>query len=176
MQKVLILFSLLVLITACTDYFDSKEDLVVMGLKPVYGDVASLQSIRVSDSVAMVNPGKIVYLSPLLFVTEINQGIHVIDNSDPYQPVKEAFIFIPYTRDLAVQNNIIYADNGQDLISLRYYGPDSIRVIDRKEKVFDQLPAFPADYSGYFECIDESKGVVVDWQYIQLTNPECRTF
>lgn len=176
-MRTLILFILIAgLFSACDTGNQSEPDWTVIGLKPIYGQVEQIQEVKVADTIEMKEPGRIVYLPPRLFVNEVNKGIHVIDNSNPLKPVKEAFISIPFNKDLAVQNNIIYADNDRDLISLRYLNKDSIQLIERQENVFDHLPAFPNDFNGYFECIDESKGIVVDWVEVELVNPKCRTF
>jgi hypothetical protein len=176
-MRTIIFFLLLAgLWSACDPTDKSEPDWTVMGLKPIYGQVEQIRNVKVEDTIAMLKPGRIVYLAPRLFVNEVNKGIHVIDNSKPSNPVKEAFISIPFNKDLAVQNNIIYADNDRDLITLRYHHKDSIELIERQENVFDHLPAFPNDFNGYFECIDESKGIVVDWEEAELVNPKCRTF
>ena len=176
MHKLLFPIFIPLLFFSCNLYRDDVQDFVAEGLKPIYGDPSMISTIELLDTIPMENPGKIVYLEPYLFVNEVGKGIHVIDNRNPVNPVKEAFISIPFNRDLAVQNKIIYADNNQDLISIRYHSRDSIQLIDRKENVFEQLSAFPEDYSGYFECIDTTKGQVTGWLPATLRNPECRTF
>lgn len=167
---------ILPLFFACNFVDNVESDRTLNGLKPIYGDAASIVNIALTDTVEMENPGKIVYLAPRLFVNEINKGIHVINNQDPVNPFKESFISIPFNKDLAVKNNIIYADNDKDLISIIYHSKDSIQLISRQKNVFDHLPVFPVDYNGYFECIDDSKGTVIGWYEAELLNPECRTF
>lgn len=176
MRSIIIFLLFTGLLLSCDSRLENEPDRIVNGLKPVYGQAQQIQTIKVGDTIRMENPGRIVYLAPRLFVNEVNKGIHVIDNSDPAHPVKEAFISIPFNKDLAVQNSVIYADNDQDLVSLLYHSKDSIQLIERQENVFNHLPAFPNDFNGYFECIDESKGVVIDWIEAELVNPKCRTF
>ena len=33
---------------------------------------------------------------------------------------------------------------------------------------------YPEGQFGYFECVDTSRGVVVDWAFEELVNPKCR--
>ena len=173
-QDLVLLIFILSGISACTFSDTDQKDVIVSGITPVYGNARYLSNIEVGDTIEMKSPGKIVYKAPYLFVNEIDKGIHVINNSIPQNPIKESFIHIPFNKDLAVQGNIIYADNNNDLISLIYYSKDSIKLIDREENTFDKLPVFPADYFGYFECIDESKGTVIRWEETELINPECK--
>jgi len=39
--------------------------------------------------------------------------------------------------------------------------------------LLDGSGMFPAGYSGYFECVDSEKGVVIGWEEATLSNPEC---
>lgn len=175
-MRILIIALPLLFLFACNLVEKDDNQLTVDGLRPIYGDGEELFKIAIQDTQKMENPGKIVYLAPRLFVNEVNKGIHVINNQDPLNPVKESFISIPFNKDLAVKNNIIYADNDTDLIAIKYYSFDSVQVLSRQKNVFDRLPAFPENYHGYFECVDETKGVVVGWEEAELINPTCRTF
>jgi hypothetical protein len=176
-MKYLSFFVLTILLFINCNIYDREEpDLIVSGYQPVYGEISWTNTIKLSDTMAISDPGRIVYLSPYLFITENGSGVHVINNANPENPVKEAFIQIPFNRDIAVQNNIIYADNDRDLVSFKYYSKDSIRLIAREKDVFDRVSGLPEDYRGYFECIDESKGKVIGWIEAQLINPKCRTF
>jgi hypothetical protein len=33
---------------------------------------------------------------------------------------------------------------------------------------------YPSDYSGYFECADSDKGLVIGWEEAELKNPGCQ--
>ena len=150
-------------------------DFTSRGLKPIYGESEQLQKVEVMDSSMISSPGKIVLKHPYLYINDKDKGIHIINNKDPLNPVKEAFISIPLNRDLAVKGNIIFADNNRDLIMFKYISKDSIELLQRKNDVFDRVSALPADYFGYFECVDESKGAVVGWEEVELSNPKCHS-
>lgn len=162
----------MILPSCYTDKVD--ETLVVEGLKPIYGQAGTSKTVLIKEPVEFKQPGKIVYLAPILFINELDKGIHVIDNSDPSKPEKIAFIAIPFNKDIAVKGQYIYANNDLDLISIRYLARDSIQVISRIENAFDGVPLLPKDYTGFFECVDPSKGDVIGWEPATLTNPKCR--
>ncbi|MDR0742849.1 MAG: hypothetical protein LBF05_00610, partial [Tannerella sp.] len=71
-----------------------------------------------SEGKDLENPGKIYYRAPYIFVNERYKGIHVINNSDPYKPVKEGFIVAPGCIDMAVKGNMMYLDNSVDLVTV----------------------------------------------------------
>ena len=66
---------------------------------------------------AMEDPGKIYYKEPYIYVSERYKGVHIINNSNPANPVKEGFITAPGCIDIAVKDNIMYLDNAVDLVA-----------------------------------------------------------
>ncbi len=102
------------------------------------------QSVKVMDAKALMNPGKIYHYNQYILITEKYEGIHILDNSDPKNPVNKSFIAIPGCVDLAVKNQVLYADNAVDLISLSIADLNDIQVLSRKANVFPEL--LPPDY------------------------------
>jgi len=66
---------------------------------------------------ALQNPGKIYYKSPYIYVNERYKGVHVINNGNPQEPVKEGFIVAPGCIDMAIKGDILYVDNAVDLVA-----------------------------------------------------------
>src|SRR5207249_9750630 len=56
--------------------------------------------------------------SPYIFVSEVNQGIHVIDNTNPSSPQNVAFINVPGNLDIAIKDNVLYADSYIDFVAV----------------------------------------------------------
>src|SRR6476646_316205 len=62
-------------------------------LRPVYENkVSVLATINGSASESFSNPGKIYIKDNLIFINEIDKGIHVIDNTNPSHPQQIAFL------------------------------------------------------------------------------------
>lgn len=107
---------------------------------PIYKTVDEIrQNIQVDGPRELKNPGKIYYYNDYLMVNEVREGIHIIDNSDPKNPNTVAFIEIPGNVDMAVKNNILYADNYIDLLAIDITNPVSPTLISRTEDVFNSL-------------------------------------
>ncbi|WP_137404890.1 LVIVD repeat-containing protein [Echinicola rosea] len=80
--------------------------------------------------------GKIYIFDDFLFISEPNKGIHVIDNTNPSNPKNISFIEIPGAADLAINDNILYADSYIDLLSFDISDPRDISLTNREEDVF----------------------------------------
>ena len=124
---------------------------------PVYKTTAEVRAnIKSNQAEAIQQPGKIVLLGNYIFLNEVDKGIHIIDNSNPWAPQNIAFINIPGNEDLAVKGNTLYADLYTDLVTLDISDPLHVGVKKYTEGVFpDRI------YSNGFYA-DSSK-VIVDW-------------
>lgn len=154
----------------------SKEkSLNQVGKKPVYLVGNSFQEVKSNVPQAFVKVGKIFKINNKIYISDIGSGVHVIDNSTPSMPVKEAFLSIYGNKDMAVKENILYADNSSDLLAIDISDIQNISTSIRIKNVYtDNNQLYPPFYSGYFECVDNSKGFVVDWIDADLVNPECQ--
>lgn len=79
---------------------------------------------------SMAATGKIYAKDHLVFVNEPYLGIHLIDNRNPAAPKPLAFINIPGNVDMAIRDNILYADAGPDLLALDISDPTEVVVKD----------------------------------------------
>lgn len=88
------------------------------------------------------HPGKIYLKDNLIFINEKYMGIHVIDNTDPTEPENFAFIRIDGCIDMAMKDQVLYADNAVDLVALAL-SPQmtGIEVTGRNKDVFPELQA-----------------------------------
>ncbi|HEY1021789.1 MAG TPA: hypothetical protein VGE06_05725, partial [Flavisolibacter sp.] len=86
---------------------------------PVYKDRAEvLANIKSNAPRPIHEKGKIFLYGHYIFLNELNKGVHVINNSNPAAPVREAFIDVPGNIDIAVKGNTLYADLYTDLLAI----------------------------------------------------------
>lgn len=115
----------------CTNSIPSKV------YTPVYASLSSLRSaVRSESPHDIASPGKIYLYGNYIFLNELNQGIHVIDNTNPAAPQKIAFINVPGNVDLVVKDKIMYADSYIDLVALDISDPHNIHETRRLQGVF----------------------------------------
>lgn len=83
--------------------------------------------------------GKIYIYNDFLFINEPNKGIHIYNNTNPSAPVNMAFLQIPGNVDLAISNNILYADSYVDLLAFDISAISNIKQVKRLNDVFKQF-------------------------------------
>lgn len=140
---------------------------------PVYLNYTAMRNgVKTGPAQPLKNPGKIYLNGNYIFVNEVNQGIHVIDNTNPASPQNVAFISIPGNVDLAASGNTLYADNYIDLLAFNISDINNITLAKRIES------ALPYNYgtNGGSYNIDTTQGVISSWQSKLVTekmNADC---
>jgi len=135
--------------------------------RPIY---MGYQQLRSSFSVEAPPPpeqlGRIYLYRNFIFLNERNQGLHVIDNTDPAAPVNIGFLRIPGNTEVAIRDGYLYADSYVDLITLDLNDPENIVLVNRHEDIFphDVFQNIPYNISFRDYDTDASKGVVVGYQ------------
>ncbi|MBK9108705.1 MAG: hypothetical protein IPM92_10165 [Saprospiraceae bacterium] len=105
---------------------------------PVYMSLDEMRNeIKLALPKENKNPGKIYVYNDYLLINEFNEGIHVIDNSNPQAPVNKGFIAISGNIDMAVSNNILYADNFANLLSIDIHDCLNPKLVDFKAALFN---------------------------------------
>jgi hypothetical protein len=158
---------------AACDFTPHREERE--GLRPIYLTKEAASRVVAGPARPLRTPGKIYVKDDFIFVNEMHQGIHVINNFDPERPQPVAFISIPGNVDLAIKDNILYADNYRDLVLLDIANPANIRVANRVVNALPEGPQnYPTEVGVFFECVDPTKGLVAGWERTTLKNPKCR--
>jgi hypothetical protein len=131
----------------------------------------SYEELRNSFAVDAPRPikkgGKIYVYGDMLFINERNQGIHVVDNSDPKVPRQLSFLNIPGNIDIAVKGQTLYADSFVDLVVLDISNLDQIRAVNRINDTFPYNPSQAIPEQDPYFCwqgwshADSSQGIPV---------------
>lgn len=111
-------------------------------------------------------PGKIYIYGNYIFIVDLFRGIHVIDNHDPANPHSTGFLHIPGVMDLAIREQVLYADNSIDLVSIDISGYPQINILDRLAGIFPEptppdLDFIPWAYSSHKR---PANTVIVGWK------------
>ncbi|MDT0691439.1 hypothetical protein RM549_16705 [Salegentibacter sp. F188] len=93
-------------------------------------------SVKIQEPRVITEAGKIYSYKDYVFVNDKYQGVHVIDNRDPYAPKKIRYINIPRNLDIAVKNDMLYADSGMDLVVFDISSIENIKQVERVKDVF----------------------------------------
>ena len=151
---------LMAVVSSCTD----KVYETFTANSPVYLSYADLRSaVKMTTARQLNNPGKIYFKDNFLFINEKMKGVHVFDVSDPKNPQNKGFIEIPGNVDIAIKDNVLYADSYIDLVSIDVSDFSKIKELGRVEKAFTYtLPTYDTNYP--IAKIDETKGVITGWE------------
>jgi hypothetical protein len=173
-MKVILPALALIFFCSCVDNtFDGVPQLVEASV-PIYADTNHLAPVVIEASRPVTNSGKIYVYGNYIFQNELNEGIHIIDNSDPAHPVKKAFLTIPFNTEMAVKSNHLYANSISDLLVISLADPLHPSVVYKIKHAFPFIAqSFPPD-GGYFVCPDPAKGVVIGWKKEQVEKAFCR--
>jgi hypothetical protein len=142
---------------------------------PIYISKQDAGTVEAIAAKPTVHAGKIYAYGNYLFQVEQNEGIHIIDNSDPRQAHKIAFLKVAAATELAIKSGYLYTNHLNDMVVFDLSDISSPRLVNRLENAFPQIGQEYPPFSGvYFECVDPSKGVVIGWEEKQVDNPKCR--
>jgi hypothetical protein len=163
-----VLLGISVLLEGCTDKCEIKSEYVY--LEPVYTTVQELrESIEITAPEPVSGVGQLYLKDNLLFVNDPGKGIHIIDNSNPSQPLPKKFLKIPGNFDLAIKGNILYADSYVDLVAFDISNINAVEETGRLEGVF-------RNYRSFGIAIDAQCCVITSWaekKNITLSESDC---
>ena len=110
-------------------------------MMPIYLEMSDVRARLITTEPAkpLDNPGKIYIYQDYLLVNEPSKGIHILDNSNPANPINLSFIPIEGNVDLAVNDNILYADNYVDLLAFDISKISNIKLVNRVKDVFTHM-------------------------------------
>ncbi len=146
----LALFPFLVLLLGgCGGIFCGTETYTYTETVPVYVQKSEMDKVESRAPRDIKEPGKIYLHGTLILINEVNEGVHILDNSDPKNPVPLSFIAIPGNHDLLVREDetgrVLYADNYTDLVAIDLSDPQEVSVMKRVEDVFVDFYPQPVD-------------------------------
>jgi hypothetical protein len=132
MKKLLLLFA--ILLFSGSSYYS--------GYIPILMFRSDLESsVRLTDSVMTIRkPGRIYLYQNWLMLVEKFKGVHLIDNSDPANPVRKGFLRVPGCQNVAVGNGTLYVDNAVDLVGVKInFTTMEGKVVARKKLALPEI-------------------------------------
>lgn len=177
MKKLMSLFcvSLICLLCGCNDDIKVKETITYTVNKPVLmsADVFRSSVKVTTQPEEITQKGKICFYEGYLYISEPGKGIHIIDNRNPASPASVGFIELIGNADVAIRNNILYADSYIDLVGFDISNPALPVLKSRLENVFPQ--SYPPIEEGYIDSelcnLAATNGnIVVGWTQEEETH------
>jgi len=155
---------------SCDNEIDSDYVLVNVAT-PKYMTIDALRSsVEITSALPIIKSGKIYVYKDLILVNDIENGIHVIDNSNPESPKKIACIKIEANNDMEIKGDYLYVDSLMDLLIFDISDIHNIKEVARLKDVFPSYVVMPfmddlvVDYEDYTPNNDE---IIVSWKVTQ---------
>lgn len=166
-KKWFVLFVLLVVATASEPAY--------FYYSPILMERADLEtSVELySTPKPITNPGKLCLYKNWVLLVENYKGVHLIDNSDPVNPVRKAFLTVPGCMEVAVRNDVFYVNNAVDLVGVKVdFNALTATQLSRLTGVLPEL----VNPSGYIpeevlEGCNDGRYVIVGWIPVSTTSP-----
>jgi len=106
-------------------------------MTPIYGPRADVMAnMNGNPAETVKQAGKLYIKDNFIYLNEVDKGIHIIDNSNPSEPKQVAFLDIPGNLDIAVRDNILYADMWGDLIAMDISDPKNANIVKEIKDFF----------------------------------------
>ncbi len=107
---------------------------------PIIETMSSLKAkVKSIAPISVSNAGKLFVIGNYVFLNEKEKGIHVIDNTNPSNPINKAFIVIPGNTDLFVKGNILYANCYTDLLAIDISNYNLINTTKSIDDIFSDV-------------------------------------
>ncbi len=109
----------------------TRYDPVYKTLEEVHSGTAVREAPR-----ELKEPGQINYFDSKMFIVEKAEGVHVINNADPSNPVNTEFIAVPGITDLAIKDGYLFVNSFVDLLVIDL---NTYTVVGRTENMLQPL-------------------------------------
>jgi len=165
MKNFRLFFVFLLILNSCyyIENSEPKSGKILTRYTPVYMTLEEIRnSVNSEGPRELQSPGKIYSYGQYLFINELYEGVHIINNFNPEKPENIGFISIPGNVDIAIKNDVLYADNVIDLVAIDIADPLAVKVVKRVEEVIPYTTNRPPDGLNFEE--DPAKGYIVGWK------------
>ncbi|WP_298514134.1 hypothetical protein [uncultured Kordia sp.] len=117
-------------------------------------------SITLQEARAIEKTGKIYVIGNYLFVNEPHVGFHIINNSDPSNPVAEKFLTTPGVTDIIFKGDSFYINQAVDLVALKFN--DAMTSVTETKRIKNTFPVMESP-DGYYHQTTSDDEIVVNW-------------
>ncbi|MBZ9631644.1 hypothetical protein LB465_12715 [Salegentibacter sp. LM13S] len=131
----LLILALMALFTSCEK--DTTEGEFYNVAVPVVKPIEEFRAmVKISEPRAITEAGKIYSYGDYVFINDDQKGVHIINNSDHRNPVKIKFLEIPQNTDIAVKDDMLFANSAMDLVVFDISDMNNIKEGERMKNVF----------------------------------------
>ncbi len=165
----LLLVSSAILFQSCFNWGENVDDVdgfpIASNYEPVIMKRSAFEAATTLESTprTIENSGKIYVKGNYIFINEVNEGFHLMNNTNPSNPQNVGFIKILGSSDLSIKENVLYANNATDLIAFTIdETSETLTITKRLVNVFPQI--WSPEGMSYYNL--EQDDIIVNWELI----------
>ncbi|OEJ99221.1 hypothetical protein A8C32_08610 [Flavivirga aquatica] len=166
--KYLFLFLVLIFTVSCDNNDNADYEWVQVATPQIMSKDAFRSSVNIKEPRNIEKAGKIYVYKDYIFVSDINKGVHIIDNSNPRLPKAIKYIEILGNEDVSVKDDFLYVDSATDLLVFDISDISTVSLVERLEDVFTvynyniPVEAEAIDYNK----VDFEEEIIVGWTVV----------
>ncbi|MBX2845656.1 MAG: hypothetical protein KTR13_05515 [Saprospiraceae bacterium] len=146
MKNFIFILAGLVFFSACREESCTQ---VYYDYEPIYMSAEELENFTFEAPRDIEIPGKIYVYKNLLLVNEVHRGIHFFDNSDQTNPVNLGFLKIKGNVDIAIKDDILYADSYTAMLAIDIKNPTQPQKIGAERDAFNGFYHYDVENEAY---------------------------
>ena len=169
------LLVLIALFTSC-EREAAEEDFYNVAV-PIVKPITEFRAmVKISEPRAITQAGKIYAYGNYVFINDDYKGVHIVDNTDPRNPVKLKFLEIPQNTDIAIKDDMLFANSAMDMVVFDVSDMNNIKQGERIENVFpnhnSRIPANAAfmDSDNFNPKTQVIVGYLIEKRKIEMAN------
>ena len=150
---------------SCDKNDDADYEFIQVASPKLMSKAAFRSAVKVNAPKTIEEPGKIYVYQDYIFVSDVDSGVHIIDNTNPEMPQAIKFIEIPGNEDISVKDNFLFADSATDLVVFDISDINNVVMSERLEDVFTvydydiPIEAQEVDYGKY----NYEEEIIIGW-------------
>lgn len=140
---------------------------------PVFEKMSNVRKLMTSVLAPqpLEQTGKIYIFKDFLFINEPMKGIHIFNNANPANPTALSFLSIPGNVDMAVKDNVLYADSYVDLLTFDLSNPANPTLLHRIEETFKNVYQYNYETKSLQDVIVGYVDTVINREDFRKYNP-----
>ncbi len=175
MKKIVTIFLCTLVLYSCNRNNGTNSITRYSAWVPIYAKLTEIGIVSYTTPIATQTAGKIYLYNNYIFQNEQYKGFHIIDNTNPANPVKIGFLSVPFSTEISIKNNYLYTNSVSDLVVINIANITTPVISKRIANAFPLInQEYPPVTGTYFECVDANKGIVVRWELKQNVIANCK--
>jgi hypothetical protein len=128
---------------------------------------AADRAIKIDKPIAVEKAGKFYLYKNYVLVIEEGAGLHIFDNSNVDDPQNIAFLSLLNCTDVAVKDDVLYANQSTDLLVIKILSFQEIKLLSRIQNVANDITPDGLPLASKYKEARPANTIVAKWEKIK---------